>query len=108
MSFTVTVQMNSASTIEKRLGINTNGRAQLFLTNEAYRRWSKYVPFKSGALRDTVDVKAGSVTHLVPYARKQYEQNKGSGIRGKYWDKKMISAEGQQLYKDLENYIARG
>jgi hypothetical protein len=108
MSFKITVELNSADIIERRLGINTNGRAQLFLANETYRRQSKYVPFKTGALRDTVDVRADGIDYLVPYARRQYYENRGMGIRGKFWDKRMLSAEGSQLYQDLENYIRRG
>lgn len=104
----ITIELNTVDIIERRLGINVNGRAQLFLANEFYRRVSKYVPMRTGTLRDTVDIRADSITYLVPYARKQYYTNKGSGIRGKFWDKRMLSVENSQLQQDVQNYIRRG
>jgi hypothetical protein len=108
MSFSVKVELNSIDSIERRLGIENNGRAQLFLANEAYRRMSKYVPFRTGKLRDTVNISPSTVDYLVPYARRQYYENRGSGIRGKYWDKKMLSAEGKQLITDVQKYVEGG
>ena len=45
----------------------------------------------------TVTVKPDSVTYEMPYAHKQYTTNKGKGIRGKYWDRKMVANELAQL-----------
>lgn len=105
MSFTVKVELNSVDSIEKRLGIENNGKAQLFLANEAYRRMSKYVPFRTGKLRDTVNIAPSTIDFLVPYARRQYYENRGNGIRGKFWDKKMFSAEGRELIADVQRYV---
>jgi hypothetical protein len=67
----------------------------------------KYVPFDTGALSTTVTVKPGSVTYEQPYAHKQYTTNKGKGIRGKYWDKKMVSAEKELIVKEVESYAKK-
>ena len=83
------------------------GNTRLFLANDCFRRMQKYVPFDTGALSITVTVKPGSVTYEVPYAHKQYTSNKGKGIRGKYWDKKMINNEKSIIAKEVEEYAKK-
>lgn len=91
--------------ITEKYGLTENGKAQLFLANNAFRRMEKYVPRDTGALATTVIVEAGKVTYVQPYARKQYYTNKGKGLRGKQWDKKMIANERDVLTREFENYI---
>lgn len=107
MSISIKLELNAAGKIIDDLGLSTKGRVQKFFTNEAYRRMSKYVPFRTGKLRDTVTIEPTSITYLVPYARRQYYENIGKGIMGKYWDKKMFSAEAVQLIGDVQNYVKR-
>jgi hypothetical protein len=87
-----------------KYGMQENGNTQLFLANTCFRRMQKYVPFDTGALSTTATVKPGSVTYEQPYAHKQYTTNKGKGIRGKYWDKKMVANEKNLVAKEVENY----
>jgi hypothetical protein len=91
--------------IISKYGLKENGDSRLYLSNRAFVRMQKYVPFDTGALSTTVTVRPGSVTYEQPYAHKQYTTNKGKGIRGKYWDRKMWSAEGNNLTKEVENYM---
>ena len=95
---------NSGKIVNK-FNMQKGGSAQLFLSNECFRRMEKYVPRDTGLLATTVTVKPGSVTYEQPYAHRQYTTNKGKGLRGKYWDKKMISAEKDQLVNDLKKYV---
>jgi hypothetical protein len=104
----IKVELNPLQTIFVSLGIQERGRAQLYLANEATRRMSKYVPFRTGKLRDTVDIQPNFVTYLMPYARRQYYTNKGRGITGRWWRQKMMTAEGSQLIADVQNYVSRG
>lgn len=104
----IKVQIDKASKIKKRLGIEKNGKAQLFLATEATKRMDKYVPKDSGVLKDSHDIEPHKITYFQPYARKQFYTNKGKGIRGKRWDLKMLSAEKKMLVKDIENYVKRG
>lgn len=90
-----------------KYGMQENGDADLFLANTCFRRMQKYVPFDTGALSTTVTVRPGSVTYEQPYAHKQYTSNKGDGIRGKHWDKKMISAERSVIVKEVEDYVKK-
>ena len=91
--------------IVNKFNTQDKGSAQLFLANECFRRMTKYVPKDTGMLSTTVTVKAGSVTYEQPYAHRQYTTNKGKGLRGKYWDQKMLSAEKQLLVSDVEKYV---
>ena len=52
----IKVQIDKASKIKKRLGIEKNGKAQLFLATEATKRMDKYVPKDSGVLKDSHDI----------------------------------------------------
>lgn len=97
---------NGKKIIDK-FGMQEGGKTELFLANDCFRRMQKYVPFDTGALSTTATIKAGSVTYEVPYAHKQYTTNKGKGIRGKYWDKKMIANERDVLTREVENYAKR-
>ena len=91
--------------IVNKFNMQDGGSAQLFLANECFRRMTKYVPRDTGLLSTTVTVKAGSVTYEQPYAHRQYTTNKGKGLRGKYWDQKMLSAEKQLLVNDVTKYV---
>ena len=91
--------------IINKFNMQKGGSAQLFLSNECFRRMEKYVPWETGNLATTVTVRPGSVTYEQEYAHRQYTKNKGKGIRGKHWDKKMISAEKPLLVSDVEKYV---
>lgn len=93
--------------IIKQYGIQKNGNTRMYASNRAFLRMQKYVPFDTGALSLTATVKPGSVTYEVPYAHRQYVENKGKGIRGKYWDQKMWSAEGHILTQEVEAYMKK-
>jgi hypothetical protein len=91
--------------IISKFNLEKDGKANLYMSNRAFIRMQKYVPFDTGALSTTVTVKPTSVTYEQPYAHKQYVENKGKGIRGKYWDRKMWSAESDALTRETENFI---
>lgn len=93
--------------IVDKFGMQNGGKADLFLANTCFRRMTKYVPWDTGTLATTVTVKPNSVTYEVPYAHKQYTTNKGKGIRGKYWDKKMVNNEKDIIAKEVESYVKK-
>lgn len=93
--------------IVDKFGMQSGGKADLFLANTCFRRMTKYVPWDTGTLATTVTVKPNSVTYEVPYAHKQYTTNKGKGIRGKYWDKKMVNNEKDIIAKEVESYVKK-
>ena len=95
----------SPAQISRKYGFGNKGKAELFLANNCFRRMTKYVPWDTGALATTVNIKPGSVTYEQPYAHRQYTTNKGNGLRGKYWDKKMIANERDVIARETENYV---
>lgn len=107
LSISYTLKDFDKNKIVDKYGMQENGDTQLFLANTCFRRMQKYVPFDTGALSTTVTVRPGSVTYEQPYAHKQYTTNKGKGIRGKYWNKKMVSAEKELIVKEVEAYAKK-
>ena len=93
--------------IVSKYEMQQGGKTQLFLADTCFRRMQKYVPFETGALSTTATIKPGSVTYEQPYAHKQYTTNKGKGIRGKYWDKKMIANEKELVAQEVEAYAKK-
>ena len=109
------VKMQPTSVIKSRLGIEPNGRVQKFFTNTCYKHMDKYVPKDEGNLRTIVDIENNSITYESPYARYQYYGVREDGTHvvknyttpgtGPYWDKRMVSAEMQDVVKEVQDYI---
>jgi len=93
--------------IISKFEMQDDGKTQLFLADTCFRRMQKYVPFDTGALSTTATIKPHKVIYEQPYAHKQYTTNKGKGIRGKYWDKRMVSAEKELVVKEVEAYAKK-
>ena len=109
------VKMQPTSVIKARLGIDPNGRVQSFFTNTCYKHMDKYVPQDNGDLRTIVDIQPDSITYESNYARYQYYGVREDGTHqvknyttpgtGPYWDKRMVSAEMQDVVKEVQDYI---
>lgn len=112
------VELKPTSVIKARLGLEPNGRVQKFFTNTCYKHMNKYVPMDNGDLRTNVDIQPDSITYESPYARYQYYgiredgthevQNYTTPGTGTYWDKRMVSAEMQDVVKEVQDYVNRG
>jgi hypothetical protein len=109
------IKMKPTSQIKARLGIQPNGRVQKFFTNTCYKHMDKYVPMREGNLRTIVDINSDNIVYESPYARYQYYGMRNDGSRvvtkyttpgtGPYWDKRMVSAEMQDVVKEVQDYI---
>ncbi len=109
------VKLQPTSVIKARLGIEPNGRVQKFFTNTCYKHMDKYVPMDEGNLRTNVSIDSDTITYESPYARYQYYgvrkdgthkvQNYTTPGTGPYWDKRMASAEMQNIVKEVQDYI---
>lgn len=110
------VKMQPTSVIKANLGIEPNGKVQKFFTNTCYRYMDKYVPKDTGALRETVTIDSNSITYEQPYAHAQYvgEVNGRTVVNyttpgtGPYWDKRMVSADMQNVVAEVQDFIDRG
>jgi hypothetical protein len=79
----------------------------------------KYVPMSDlpsrGDLRTIVNLQTDSITYEVPYAEYQYYGMRKDGTHvvrnyttpgtGTYWDKRMWSAEKNDVVKEVADYI---
>ncbi len=109
------VNIKPTSVIKARLGLEPNGRVQKFFTNTCYKHMDKYVPKDEGNLRTIVDIQNDSITYEMPYAEYQYYGMRRDGTHvvrnyttlgtGPYWDKRMVSAEMQDVVREVQNYI---
>lgn len=106
------VKMQPTSQIELYLGIEPNGRVQRFFTNTCYKHMDKYVPRDEGNLRTNVDIGVNYIAYNSPYAHSQYIGFTKGPVRnyttpgtGPYWDKRMVSAEGQDIVREVQEYI---
>ena len=111
------VRFKPTSVIKANLGIEPNGRVQQFFTNTCYKHMDKYVPKDNGDLRTIVTILPSSITYEQEYARYQYYGVREDGTHqvknyttpgtGTYWDKRMVSAEMQDVIKEVQDYIGR-
>lgn len=112
------VNLKPTSEIKARLGLDPNGRVQIFFTNTCYKHMDKYVPMDEGNLRTNVDIEADYIVYNSPYAEYQYYGMRKDGTHkvqnyttpgtGTYWDKRMKSAEMQDVVKEVQDYVNRG
>ena len=110
------VKMQPTSVIKARLGIEPNGKVQKHFTKRCADYMDKYVPKDTGELRETVTIDSNSITYEQPYAHAQYiGEVKGGKVvnyttpgTGPYWDKRMISAEIQDVIAEVQNYVNKG
>jgi len=109
------VKLKPTSVIKARLGVDPNGRVQKFFTNTCYKHMDKYVPKDEGNLRTIVDIQSNTITYEMPYAKYQYYGMREDGTHvvrnyttpgtGPYWDRRMVSAEMQDVVNEVQNYI---
>lgn len=100
---------NGAKTIKRILGDDVKTYANTRL--HAY--CSPYVPMDTGYLDQTVDITADYVHYKAPYAHRIWE---GRGMNfskdqhplaTSHWEQAMAKAKGDQLAKDVTNYLKR-
>ena len=110
------VKLQPTSVIKARLGIEPNGRVQKFFQQTCYKHMDKYVPKDNGDLRTNVDLSNPEyIVYESPYARYQYYGVREDGTHkvqhyttpgtGPYWDNRMVSAEMQDVVKEVQQYI---
>ena len=113
------VKMKPTSVIKAHLGLDPNGRVQKFFQNTCYKHMDKYVPQDEGNLRTIVDLSNPQyIVYEMPYAKYQYYGMREDGTHvvknyttpgtGPYWNKRMVSAEMQDILKEVQDFIKRG
>ena len=103
------------SQIKADLGIDANGKVQKFFTDTCAKHMDKYVPMDTGMLRTNISKTSKNITYEMPYAHAQYIGHTKGEVKnyttpgtGSYWDKRMVSAEMQDVIKEVQEYVNRG
>lgn len=114
MPLNINCKIDGMDKILSRRNLEDRGKAQEFFTNEVARMANPYVPFKSGALKDSqVTISNGKIEYKAPYARRQYYSNSGNGkqgtnkggIRGSRWIERMWSDKGNGIVKSVAVFV---
>lgn len=85
--------------------LGKGGQAQRFMVSEVRRQTDPYVPFLNGPLKNTAVEHEDSIEYVTPYARRQYYEHKGKGLRGSQWEKRMWANRGQEITQSVADYI---
>lgn len=118
------VHLKPTTQIKIDLGLQEGGPVQKFLANTCYNHMDKYVPFDSGDLASiaSISVDGQYIIYHVPYASYQYkgvredgthqinEENRNRSKHSQatsYWDKKMLTAEGDEIVKEVADYMKK-
>ncbi len=105
MGSRVKLQIDPTDKILLRRKLNKNGEGQRFFTHEVRRLSVPYIPRLTGELAEnSVTETATTITHNTPYARRQYYEHKGNGLKGPEWDKRMWADRGKEIVKATADY----
>lgn len=100
----IRLQIDPVDRILLKRNLNKNGKGQRFFTHEVRRLSDPYVPFLTGVLKNTATETVGSITYNTPYARRQYYENRGTGLRGGHWTERMWADRGKEIVKATAAY----
>lgn len=102
------VRIKTAEELLRARGIEKGGRVQKKVDSEVLRYVDKYVPMRSGFLKNCAKlasvIGSGLIKYTAPYAKSQYYGNRGfgnqgtarNGLRGRLWFERM-----KAVYKDI-------
>ena len=108
---TVTVNF-PVKEILKNFGMGESSHARAYLAGAVRQRCDKYVPFDTGALKNTVKIDRDGrrITYVMPYARNQFYINyrHRDPNRGPRWHQRMLRRERSALLRQMSEYMKGG
>lgn len=104
MGTNIKLKIDPADKILLKRNLNRNGKGQQFFTHEVRRLSDPYVPFLSGTLKDTAQELTNRIEYVQPYARRQYYENRGNGLRGSHWTEHMWADRGKEIIQSVAAY----
>ncbi|EEU03783.1 hypothetical protein GCWU000322_00083 [Eubacterium saphenum ATCC 49989] len=93
---------------EGRFTRRFTARFEPLLAHEVKRLCDPYVPFDRGDLKGSARTVGSSVWYSTPYARRQYYEHKGDGLRGARWEQLMLRSKGAELTAAIQKLVERG
>lgn len=109
-SITVTSNINISNKLKKI----DNDKFWTYAATEWWKLYFNFVPFRDGALAETVKINPKTIEHTVPYARRQYEgyfnfRKDYHPLATRRWDDAAVKAgKGLQLINSLQAYVDSG
>ncbi len=106
----VSVELKPANQIIGERGLDKGGRVQRYIDGAVVDFCEPYVPFDTGALKESPRTCSppgeGRVVYGVPYARRQYYENKGDGgLRGARWFDRMKADRLDEIVQGAKEAI---
>lgn len=96
--------------IMEELGLEPGGRVQKYIDEAVIDFCEPYVPVDTGALKESPRTCSppggGQVVYGVPYARKQYYENRGDGgLRGARWFDRMKADRLEDIVRGANDAV---
>lgn len=104
MGTNIKLKIDPADKILLKRNLNRNRKGQQFFTHEVRRLSDPYVPFLSGTLKNTAQELTSRIEYVQPYARRQYYENRGNGLRGSHWTERMWADRGKEIIQSVAAY----
>ena len=104
MAMKIRLQIDPVDRILLKRNLNKNGKGLRFFTHQVRTLSDPYVPFLTGMLKNTATETPGRITYNTPYARRQYYENPGNGLRGAHWTERMWADRGKEIVKATAAY----
>lgn len=104
MGTNIKLKIDPADKILLKRNLNRNGKGQQFFTHEVRRLSDPYVPFLNGMLKNTAQELTSRIEYVQPYARRQYYENRGNGLRGSHWTERMWADRGKEIIQSVAAY----
>jgi hypothetical protein len=111
MGTTITLTMNDADRIILDTHLGSGGKVEQFFASQLARAMDPYVPFDTGDLKNTHTVGKNYVEYHMPYAARQYHENKSGHnglLRGKEWDKRCWLDRRKDLIQAIQGFVEKG
>ena len=112
------IDLTPTSVIIANLGLEKNGRVQKFFTNDCAKHIEKYEPYDTGTLSNTKEIGDDYLYYNQPYSKiVYYGVRNGKGLNyhtdkhklaGPYWDKRMWTAEKNDIIQETQRFLERG
>ena len=100
-----TLKLDPIEKISMRRNLQRDGKAQKFFTHEVRRLADPYVPFRNGRLKNTAREETNKIIYIQPYAKVNWDKNKGKGLRGKRWVIRMWADKHGEIVKSVAAYV---
>ncbi len=107
MSTIVKLNIDDTDKILLKRNLEKGGKAQKFFANEVLRLSDPYTPMDTSMLKNNVSIAidGSQITYHSPYAKKQFYENKGKGLRGKEWTNRMFADRGKEIIKSVAAFV---